>query len=209
MTKIMGCDPTDPEQLSRAEIEARLQLARVVHFLQRTKLPNHQLGATGSRIGIREGRRIVGEETLTGDDILRKKGKTGFFENTIAVGTCQIDFHSLTKPGHVGWRERVEPYGIPFGALRPQGIANLLTAGKCISSDQVAHSSVRMTPTCAGMGQAAGTAAALAVKMGLTDLKYLPIELLQKTLIETGMELDSKKHLAFAPELSPDPEAAK
>lgn len=86
-----------------------------------------------------------------------------------------------------------------------RGLRNLLVAGKCISGDQVAQSSYRMTPTCCAMGQAAGTAAALMVESGATDLRELDVVALRTTLAGEGMELDPHKHHAFAPELTPDP----
>lgn len=203
MTKVMGLDPTDPLDLSQAEREARRQLARVVHYLQRTHYPTYMLCSSGARIGIREGRRIVGDYILTEEDITGDRPRD--FPDGVTVATAQIDFHSLTKPGHAGWRQRVEPYAIPFRCLIAKGFSNLLMAGKCISGDQVAHSSYRMTPTCCAMGQAAGTAAALAVESGYTDIRQVQIARLRAELTRAGMELDPNRHRAFAPELSPDP----
>ncbi len=203
MTKVMGHDPTDPFSLSDAEREARRQLARVLHYLQRTRFPTYALCSSGGRIGIREGRRITGDYVLTEADITGETPRD--FEDGIAVATCQIDFHSLTKPGHGGWRQRVEPYAIPFRCLRIKRFHNLLVAGKCISGDQVAQSSYRMTPTCCAMGQAAGTAAALAVEQGLDRLQQLDLESLRATLRNNGVELDPYKHSPFAPEITPDP----
>lgn len=205
MTKVMGCDPTDPESLTAAECEARRQLARVLHWLQRHRLPNHRLAASAARIGIREGRRIVGEKRLTERDIL--EGGCRNIPDGIAVATSQIDFHSLTRPGNEGWRQGVEPYAIPFGCLVPRGFANLLVAGKCISGDQVAQSSYRMTPTCCAMGQAAGTAAALAHEGGLASIGELDITALRRQLAADGMELDPSRHRPFSGHASPREEA--
>ena len=202
MTKVMGHDPTDPFSLSAAEREARRQIARIVHYLQRTRYPTYALCTSGGRIGIREGRRIVGDYVLTEADITGPTARD--FPDGIAVATCQIDFHSLTKPGHGGWRQRVEPYAIPYRCLTAKGLRNLLVAGKCISGDQVAQSSYRMTPTCAAMGQAAGTAAALAVEDGLANIRDVDMTALRATLSTDGVELDPRKHQAFAPELTPD-----
>ncbi len=202
MTKVMGEDPTDPFSLSRAEREARRQLARLLHYI-RKKYPAYQPVFTGSKIGIREGRRILGDNVLTEADITGPEPHD--FPDGIAVATAQIDFHSLTRPGHAGWRQRVEPYAIPFRCLIPRSLDNVLVAGKCISGDQVAHSSYRMTPTCCAMGQAAGTAAALALETGVADLRSLDVSLLRSELARSGMELDPRRHQAFAPEVSTDP----
>ena len=203
MTKVMGHDPTDPLSLSAAELEARRQLVRVVHFLQSTKYPTHTLVSSGAKIGIREGRRILGETLLTEEDIGHGVAPVDFSDG-VAVATCQIDFHSLTKPGHVGWRKRVEPYAIPYGCLVPRGFRNLLVAGKCISVDQVVHSSCRMTPTCCGLGQAAGTAAALALTTACEDLRALDVGRLRERLVAQRVELDPRRHKAFAPEVTED-----
>jgi len=207
MTKVVGHDPTDPFSLSDAEREARRQLLRVVHYLQRTQYPTHSIASTGASIGIREGRRIVGNYILTEADIL--DGAPCDFPDGVAVATAQIDFHSLTSPGNRGWRQRVEPYPIPLRSLIACGFCNLLMAGKCISGDQVAQSSYRMTPTCCAMGQAAGTAAALAVERGVADIRTVDVAELRKVLIADGMELDPRRHQAFGPGETPDPSGAK
>ena len=197
MTKIMGHDPTDPLSLSAAEAEARRQVARILHYVQRTSHPTHQLCSTGARIGIREGRRIIGDHVLTEQDIMGEGPRD--FADGVAVATSQIDFHSLTRPGEAGWRQRVEPYAIPLRCLTVRGFDNLLVAGKCVSADQVVQSSLRMTPTCCAMGQAAGTAAALALEAGLADVRKLEVETLRRTLAADGMELNPRRHEAFAP----------
>ena len=203
MTKVMGHDPTDPVSLSDAERLARRQIARIVHYLQRTRFPTFALCTSGARIGIREGRRVVGDIILSEADITGNLPRD--FDDGVTVATCQIDFHSLTRPGHGGWRQRVEPYAIPYRALTVRGLKNLLVAGKCISGDQVAQSSYRMTPTCCAMGHAAGTAAAMAVEAGVPDVRQIDIATLRQALVEDGLVLDPVKHQAFAPELSPDP----
>jgi hypothetical protein len=114
----------------------------------------------------------------------------------------------LTKPGHLGWRQKVRPYAIPLRAMIPKGLKNLLVAGKPISGDQVALSSYRMTPTVCAMGQAAGTAAALAVAAGVNDIRNLDIAALRAQLIAAGMQLDPRKHTSFAPEVTPNPDDA-
>lgn len=194
-TKIMRRDPTDPRDLTAAEMEARVQLARVVHYIQRTQHPTYALTSSGATIGVREGRRIVGDYVLTEQDITGDQPRD--FEDGITVGTSQIDFHSLIEPGRVGRRERVQPYAIPFRCLIAKGFANLLTAGKCVSTDQVAHSSSRMTPTCVGMGQAAGTAVAMAVEQGCTDIRQVPIDNLRADLLAHGVKLNPRDHEPF------------
>ncbi len=197
-TKIMRHDSTNPFSLSEAEQLARVQIAQIVHYLQRTEYPTYALGGTGSRIGIREGRRIVGDTVLTQDQVINRSTPLQF-DDGVTVATAQIDFHSLTKAGDSGWRQELQPYNIPLRCLVARDFSNLLMAGKCISVDQVVHSSCRMTPTCCAMGQAAGTAAALALEGDHLDIRKVPLPELRKTLSDDGMELDPAKHQAFAP----------
>jgi hypothetical protein len=198
-TKVLEHDPTDPFSLSEAEREARRQLIRVVHYVQNHKYPTFALASSGAKIGIREGRRIVGDYILSQDEVLNRNAPL-VFDDGIAVATCQIDFHSLTKPGDSGWRQRLEPYNIPFRCLVAKNFTNLLMAGKCVSVDQVVHSSARMIPTCCAMGQAAGTAAAIAVENNLDDIRDVSIPRLRAILTADGIELDPAKHQAFAPQ---------
>ncbi len=197
-TKVLHRDPTDPWSVSDAEREARHQLLRVVHYLQTHEYPTFALASSGARIGIREGRRIVGDYVLSRSDILDRLEPLDF-EDGAAVATSQIDFHSLKKAGNSGWRQAVLPYSIPLRCMLVKGFQNLAAAGKCISVDQVVHSSCRMTPTCCAMGQAAGTAAALAIETGVADLRDVSISSLRQTLKTDGMELNPARHTAFAP----------
>lgn len=200
MTKVLDRDPTNPLDLSAAECEARRQLARVLHFLQSKYHPRHALCSSGARIGIREGRRIVGDYVMKKEDIL---GETAVpCPDGVAVATSQIDFHSLTRYGNHGWRQGVRPYLIPFRSMVAKGFDNFLMAGKCISVDQVVHSSCRMTPTCCAMGQAAGTASAIAIEKNARDIRKIPIDELRRQLARDGMELDPARHKAFALESS-------
>lgn len=197
-TKIVRHDPTDSWSLSEAEREARRQLMRIAHYVQSHRFPTFALAGTGAHVGIREGRRIVGDYVLTQDEVLGRSEPL-VFDDGVAVATSQVDFHSLTRPGASGWRQRVEPYSIPLRCLLARGFPNLLMAGKCISADQVVHSSCRMTPTCCAMGQAAGTAAALAVEQRVSDIRDVSISDLRAVLASDGVALDPAKHSAFAP----------
>lgn len=201
MTKVMGQSPVDPLSLSEAEDWAREQMIRIIHYLQTFFYPTHTLVSSGAHIGIREGRRIKCDYTITSQDILNGS-LTAPRDDFMAVATSAIDFHSLTKAGHGGWRERVEPYGIPFSAMTVAGFKNLLVAGKCISGDQVAMSSYRMTPTCCAMGQAAGSATYLALSQEVEDIRDIDLEKLQGILAENDLVTDPREHNAFAPQYS-------
>ena len=196
MTKVIDHDPTDPLSLSQAECEARRQMVRILHYLQTHCHPTHALCSSGARIGIREGRRIVGDYVLTKDDIFSITPSP--CADGVAVATSQIDFHSLTRHGDAGWRQAIRPYPIPLRCLIAKGFDNLLMAGKCVSVDQVVHSSCRMTPTCCAMGQAVGTAAALALEAGARNIRELPAAALRRQLQQDGVELDPARHTAFS-----------
>lgn len=77
---------------------------------------------------------------------------------------------------------------LPLGSIMPQKIESLLVAGRCISAEEEAMGNLRLIPVCAATGQAAGTAAAIAVKQGITPRK-LDIVKLQKNLANQGMDL--------------------
>lgn len=124
---------------------------------------NHVLDWIGFLPGKRESRRIVGDYVLRENDL----GKSRFFEDVVAYGGWPMDMHA---PG--GLRTRLEPteyiqvpdvYGIPYRSLYSKDIPNLMIAGRAISASHMAFGSTRVMGTCAVVGQAAGTAAALAM----------------------------------------------
>jgi hypothetical protein len=133
-------------------------------------------------MGVRESRRIVGDYVLTADDLI--EGRT--FADVVAMGGYHIDIH---RPSGT-WVEskNVEAYGIPFRCLVARGLDGLLMAGKCLSATHEAVASTRVIPICMAQGQAAGTAAALAVRAG-ASVRELDVSRLQDALIAQGAEL--------------------
>ncbi|MCK5118482.1 MAG: FAD-dependent oxidoreductase [Candidatus Latescibacteria bacterium] len=136
--------------------------------------------------GKRESRRYVGAHVLTQNDIESE----GHFEDIVAYGGWTMDDH---HPG--GFRHKGEPtifhpapspYGIPYRCLYSKNIANLMFAGRCMSATHMAMSSTRVMGTCAAMGQAIGTAAAMAIRNGIPprEVGVQSFEpLLQQTLL--------------------------
>jgi hypothetical protein len=161
MTRVVDIDPLDPHDLTRAEVESRLQTMQLLEFFRRyvPGFENARLAGTGTQVGIRESRRIVGRYTLTRDDVLQARK----FDDAVARSAYPIDVHN---PGGSGTRtERLAPgqsYEIPYRALVPVNREQLLVAGRCISTTHEALASTRLTPTVMTLGQAAGTAAAMA-----------------------------------------------
>ncbi|HVN69739.1 MAG TPA: FAD-dependent oxidoreductase [Candidatus Binatia bacterium] len=166
MTRVVDVDPLDPDDLTRAEVEARLQAMQLLDFF-RQRVPgfeNARIAATGTQIGIRESRRIVGRYTLTRDDVLAARR----FDDGVARSAYPIDLHNPAGSGTT--TERLAPgesYEIPYRALVPVNREQLLVAGRCISTTHEALASTRLTPTVMTLGQAAGTAAALACASGV------------------------------------------
>ena len=180
-TRISG-NPLDPEDLSRAEIKGR-EDAHAMFELFKERIPDFHdahFAASGPVVGVRESRRIEGEETLTAADIIEQRSR----QNVIGLGAWWLDRHPSARSGyheHV----MVRPYDIPFGSLVPVGLANVLVAGRCHSAESAAMASSRVTVTCMVMGQAAGIAAALAARRKV-EVRDVPIAALQDSLLANG-----------------------
>ena len=184
---------TNPEDLSRIMTLGRRMAGAFVEYA-RKHMPGMEqahLVATGALPGIRETRRIAGRARLTLGDYLEAR----HFPDDIARYDYTVDVHNASRNARL-WKKFVQDfdsralplgqsYGIPFGSLVPSGLDNLLVAGRSLSSDRPANGSARTMPACFAMGQAAGTAAALAIKQGTTPAQ-LDVSLLQRTLRRAG-----------------------
>ncbi|HIT84520.1 MAG TPA: FAD-dependent oxidoreductase [Candidatus Ornithomonoglobus intestinigallinarum] len=164
-TRIIKKSPVNAEDLSFAEREAREQMYELYMFLKNNfdAFKNSVLLASGPEIGIRESRRIDGMYTLTTED-LKACVK---FDDGIAACNYDIDIHDPAGSGtsHYYFKEGTY-YTIPYRCLVPKKADNLLVAGRCISGTHEAQASFRIMPVCCTLGEAAGTAAALALKSG-------------------------------------------
>jgi len=142
-------DATDPEDLTFAELECRKQVMAEVDRL-RAEVPEFRgahLCDVASQLGITESRRLRGTYVLCRDDVDRP------FDDAVAV------------TGH--WTKYGARYAIPYRSLRADRVTNLLVAGRCISVDHRVHHATKEIPPCIATGEAAGTAAALAVRAGI------------------------------------------
>lgn len=194
---IFGINGVIDKDLTRSIIEGR-KLAREYLSFYRKYVPgfeNVKLVQTGSLMGIRETRRVVGEYVLSADDFLARRS----FEDEIGRYCYPIDVHASTssleefkkveKDFHCKYTyDKGESYGIPFRCLIPKGLDNILVAGRCISTDRKMNASTRVMPCCFITGEAAGTAAALSVK-DTSQLRQINILKLQETLIKQGVVL--------------------
>jgi len=164
---LRGVNALDPKQLTDAELITRDHVMRLVAYLQ-----DHVPGFEGSWIeitspilGVRATRQIVGGIS---PDMQQVRNTT--FADTVAKPYAE------------------DTIRLPYGSLLPQGVDNLLVAGRCISAEEEAMGQLRLIPVCSATGQAAGTAAALAVREGIAPGK-LDISHVQKVLTDQGVDL--------------------
>ncbi len=159
-------DPLDPADLTRATILCRRQAYETVDVLRRIPgLENIRLTHTAAQIGVREARRLKGRYYLTAQDLMAGRR----FEDAVTSCAFVIDVHDLEKggTGEDLCTVRIQPYEIPYRTMLPERLRGLLVAGRCISGSHEAHASYRVTGTAMALGQAAGMAAAWAVREGL------------------------------------------
>lgn len=159
-------DGTDALQLSAGEIEGRRQIREFTRFL-RERVPGFESSYVldiAPQLGIRETRRIAGEYALTAGDVLG----CASFPDGIGVNAWPLERHVA---GDVQWRwppPEARGYNhLPYRMLLPRGVRNLLVAGRCASMTSEAQSAARVSGGCFVMGQAAGTAAHLALAAGI------------------------------------------
>jgi glycine/D-amino acid oxidase-like deaminating enzyme len=187
MTRIPNVDATDPEQLTRAEIEGRRQVREYHRFL-RDRVPGFErsvLVATSPAIGVRESRRVIGDYRLTREDVLSARR----FEDEIALCGAPIEDHAAGPDTRWTYVPEGGIYGIPYRCLLPQSVDGMLVAGRCFSATHDAHASARSMATCMAMGQAAGTAAAMAAAEGRTP-RQVDAARLRECLLEAGALLN-------------------
>jgi hypothetical protein len=176
---IKGKDCLNIEDINWVETNVRKIMIPYCEFLKKNVpgFNNSYLYDSASQIGTRGSRRMIGEYVLTGDDA--RAGKK--FEDTVLVFPRGVP---LTWPVD----KTPENVSMPYRCLVPANLDGLLTAGRCFSSDQAANSMFNIISHCIQMGQAAGTAAALAVKSKVQPGK-LDVKAVQKRLIAQGVEL--------------------
>jgi hypothetical protein len=192
-TRVTQALGTDVWHLTYAEWKSRRQMEQISAFL-RHYVPGFETSyivQSGVNIGVRETRRIVGEYQLTVEDIMAARK----FEDVIARSTYPVDIHNPKGSGTL--LKRVPPgeaYDIPLRALLPQGVENLVVAGRCISGTHEAHSSYRVMPVSMATGHAAGVCAALAAKQGKSPRDVRAREV-QAGLLAQGANLGEQRPL--------------
>jgi hypothetical protein len=173
---IQGLDCTNVEDLTTLEVEMRKIMRKGHEFLKKNfpTFENSFILDTASQTGTRGSRRLIGEYIITKEDFQASKK----FEDTIAV------FPRLGPPG----KAEVKRVYIPYRSLVPSKIEGLLVAGRSFASDMASNNMANLIPHCIANGQAAGTAAAMAVKKGISPRK-VDVKTLQQTLLKQGVTL--------------------
>jgi hypothetical protein len=181
---ILDLNPLDPDDLTKAEVEARRLIHLLFNEVIRPHLPGCErsyISQTAAQLGVRESRRIRGLYTLSEEDCRSCRD----FDDTIALCTCSFDLHASSrgddKPGGYerGFKGAMR---IPYRVMVPaNGPENLLVAGRSVSADRMAMSAIRVMVPCMSMGEAAGLGAAHAAKRGL-QVKDVDIEHLRSKL---------------------------
>jgi hypothetical protein len=162
-----GMSGIDPWDLTQAEITTREHVMRLTKFLK-SNIPGFEhsrIECTATQVGVRASRQIIGEASPTINQVNSYK-----FDDTVAKPYARSEMR------------------LPYGSILPQEVDNLLVAGRCISAEEEALGMLRLWPVCSITGQAAGTAAGLALKEKTTP-RNLDVSLLQKSLEEQGMDL--------------------
>jgi len=188
--RISSYDTTNLFARSESEIDGRRQIESIARFMVK-HVPGYEhayISSTENEVGVRESRHICGTYRLTGEDILSAKR----FSDVIARGLFAVDIHGK-QPDESGavqgaggyWRDLADAYDIPYRILVPRKINGLLLAGRCVSADYIAFSSLRVQGTLMGYSQAAGFAAALCVMEG-AEPRELSADKLQRELIRSG-----------------------
>lgn len=177
---------TEPEFLAAAELSGRRQALEYVRFLSE-RVPGYEtasLISLGTQIGVRETRRVHGDYRLNRDDVLSARQ----FDDQVGLCGAPIEDHHEGTDTKWHYLPAGAAVGIPYRSLIVRDADNMLVAGRCFSATHDAHASVRSMAQCMAMGQAAGTAAALAVNNGKPP-RDLPSAQLQGRLRAAGAVL--------------------
>ncbi len=204
---VFGVDNTDPASTSRALLQGRQMAAQYHDAFARyhPAFAESVLVATGSLLGVRETRRIMGDYVLTIGDYKARRS----FPDEICRNAYGIDVHLSQKANARLCRKSIaelkewnrktvnklnpgESFGVPYRCLTPRGLRNVLVAGRCISTDRQAYGSVRIMACCLNTGEAAGLAAAMAAKCS-GDVHSVSTDKLRKKLLTHGAFLPSTR----------------
>ena len=178
MTHAVNADPLTSAGLTRMRRQCIRQTEYLLDFF-RTEIPGFEhawISQFAPQMGVRDSRRITGDYILSADDVLSGRR----FEDEIALGIWGIDIHD-PEGVHTGVGRPVNlPYGIPYRCITPQGVNNLLIAGRSISCDFEAFSSTRINATCMAVGEFAGCAAKDIIDSG--DIRKIKVKTVRERM---------------------------
>jgi len=180
-THVPGADSTTSASHTKANLDGRQGLVRMMRFLKaHPGFETLDIERLQAETGVRETFRIDGETRVSVDDYTSGR----VFPDAVAFAFYPVDLHDEKGIRPKPLAEGVVPT-VPLGALIPKGSRDFLVAGRCVSSDRLANSGLRVQASCMAMGQAAGAAAALAAKSGTTPAK-VPLADLRMVLQSHG-----------------------
>jgi len=207
-THVFDCDTSDADQLSYGEIEGRRQVRAITDLIRKYGPTDAEIVLVdlAASIGARETKRIAASYRLTGEDVLHGRR----FEDAIANGSYRVDIHHTDGLGitfrylngiedivpgnglptiHKRWRDPIDKdptfYQIPWRCLLQDRIPNLVLAGRMLDADKIAFSAARVMVNMNQTGEAAGVAAAIAVKQNIPIQSVAPSEI-RKRLKQGG-----------------------
>lgn len=186
-TRVIKHNPVDAFDVSKAEVIARKQIFELVKFFKENSkaFENSTVISIANEIGVRESRKLVGRHVLTTDELKNCVE----FDDTIAIGNYEIDIHNPAGTGtELYYFKPDEYYKIPYRSLLPKEYTNLVVVGRSISASHEAQAAIRILPICACIGQAGGTAVAVAAEAGV-GVTEIDVKKLQSTLIKNGAKL--------------------
>ena len=178
---ISNIDCTDVFDLTKAEIEGRSRIFKLLKSLRRRTpgFENARIKNIGSSLGTRESRKIIGDYNITEYDVKNQAR----FENSIGVCPEFLDAYGTAIVPTTG-----RYFQIPYGIILPKNVENLLVAGRCVAGDKISHAATRQMVCCIATGQGAGVAAAVSVKdnVNCRDVDILEV---QKALENQGVRI--------------------
>jgi len=180
-TEMPGIDATDVRDLTRAEIEGRQRVMWALAALKKYQpgFENATLRTFASSLGVRESRKIVGGYEITEHDV-RNQAR---FEDSIGIFPEFLDAYGVVILPTTG-----RYFQVPYGIILPQGVDNLLVAGRCVAGDRISHAATRQMMCCAVTGQGAGVAAAVSLKNDV-PCRAVDITQVQKSLERQGVRI--------------------
>lgn len=181
LVHLAGCDGTDPDSMTRFEIEGRRQAMLAIEALRRYTpgCEGARLRNFGMSIGIRDTRKLDAVYNMTEGDV-RYQGR---FDDTIGIYPEFIDGYGVLILPTTGRYMQ-----IPYRSMLPKRVKNLLVAGRAIGGDKIAHAATRNMACCAVAGQGAGVAAALCVRDN-ADFGHVDMAAVQKELERQGVRI--------------------